>query len=420
MPRTKFFSLCVLIASLVTPSAHAMVYDNRYIPLIDRPRLVPDGDPSSFYCDVMMATGYAAVDDNERETTIPRLFGRFDQHRLAQAMVKAGYPNLLPSAWRTAKIPWLVDGKIQAQGVVLSYFQQILDWLSCGFSMVAMRVNTVHRFKLLVNRTADDEATNLFLGPGDERMLDDIRRQMFAVLGLQENHAAQVGFGDIDAFVRVGYACEYAYKLRYMDFGLRAGALFPTGWRQEINKPSSIPFGGDGYWGFYVGVDGLFEIKEDIKIGVNARVSHRFARTSLSRIPLDEEPIIFGAEVGQMRVKPGTTFVFSPFVSMENLRNGLGVALQYTLTQHARDRYSDQRSPERIEQAPADLKGVSKRSEWGSDYITLNIFYDFGKVKAEREKYPLFWVRWDVPTLFYMSKQVAKTHRISLGVGFAF
>ncbi|MCK8370475.1 hypothetical protein, partial [Erwinia amylovora] len=83
-----------------------------------------------------------------------------------------------------------ITGKIQAQCIVLSYFQQVCDWLAYGFDMAAIRVNSDHFFRLQRRRINDDEETNLILGASDEQVLDDVLREMFAVLGLQENHSA--------------------------------------------------------------------------------------------------------------------------------------------------------------------------------------------------------------------------------------
>lgn len=272
-----------------------------------------------------------------------------------------------------------------------------------------MYVNSRDTFKL--------GQTNLFLGDGDRLELDEIRRGMLQTLDLREGNTIQVGFGDIDFYLRVGNAWEYLYKLRKIDVGLRLGALFPTGVRRDITRPASIPFGGNGHWGMYVALDGIFEVKEDLKVGLYARISKRFPRTSLQHMSVNGEPDIFGAVVGPVRIDPGVTGVFSPYVVLENLRRGLGLSVQYTLTAHQEDDWFDQRADKTI---PVRLGKVVSLSEWASDYFTLNVFYDFGKVKIVRELQPLISLRWDVPTTFFITKNVSRMYRVSLGIEFDF
>lgn len=422
MPKSKILFLPALALAFTSVSLDAM-FDNRFVPFPPRIRIEPNGARSFFALDMFAATASSASDTNERETTIPQLFGRFDQQRYGEAFTVIGLPNPLPSIWiePDAKIPWFINGKIQAQGLMCSYLQQITRHFFAGFDIAFMRVNAYHEFNLIRRAQESGEQTNLILKEGDEQELDEIRRNMFSTLGIHENHSAQLGFGDMDLFIRLGNTWHYRCKCRYIDLGIRLGLLVPTGVRRDCNKPASIPFGGDGHWGFYTAFDGLFELKEDIKLGIFTRISKRCASTRIGRMPARQEPVIFGTIVGPVRVDPAATFVFSPYFVFENLRKGLGASLQYTMTYHAEDDWKDRRSTEERFLAPSDgLRRVEKLSEWGSDYFTLNVFYDFGKVKMGRECYPIVSFRWDIPGALWMTKQVPRTHRLVFNVEFAF
>ena len=63
--------------------------------------------------------------------------------------------------------------------------------------------------------------------------------------------------------------------------------IIPTGVKRNIDKPASVPFGGNGYWGAYISGDAEFEVKEDWKIGLLLRMSKRFSQTVLNvcRLP---------------------------------------------------------------------------------------------------------------------------------------
>jgi hypothetical protein len=409
MPKLKIGCI-VLVMSSIT-ALHAMVYDDRDIPpLFARPRLALEGTNSNFSVEGLFATASKAVGDNEAKLGLPELHGTFDQQQLAKAFVISGRPNPLRSEWQGVdKIAWKMEGKRQIQGVACAWNQAVHKYLSFGFSWVFLYANSRNDFKLA--------QTNLFLGEGDRLELDEIRRGMLQTLDLQEGNTIQAGFGDIDFYIRVGNVWEYIYKLRKIDVGLRVGVLFPTGVRRDIARPASIPFGGNGHWGMYVAFDGIFEVKEDLKVGFYARISKRFPRTSIQHMSVNGEPDIFGAVTGPVHINPGVTGVFSPYVVLENLRKGLGVSVQYTLTAHQEDEWCDQRADKTV---PVRLGKTIALSEWASDYFTLNVFYDFGKVKIVRELEPVISLRWDVPTTLFITKHVPKMYKVSLGIEFAF
>jgi len=210
---------------------------------------------------------------------------------------------------------------------------------------------------------------------------------------------------------------EYTLKFRRIDAGLSLGILMPTGVTQELNNPASVPFGGNGHWGFYVSADALLELREDIKTGVLLRVSKRIANTKVRRMPAAGEPQIFGTVVGPARVNPGSTFIFSPYFALENLRKGLGISVYYTLTSHREDKWTDKRPDQTV---PVELNQVNDLSSWGSDYVTLNVFYDFGKEKVQRSVDPIISFRWDIPASLFVTKRVVRTHVVALGIEFAF
>ncbi len=158
-------------------------------------------------------------------------------------------------------------------------------------------------------------------------------------------------------------------------------------------------------------------MKEDWKIGFLARLSKRLPKTSTHRLSVKGEPEIFGAIIGNVRIDPGFTFVFSPYIVLENLRKGLGMSAQYTLTYHTRDSWKGCSNACNV---ATEVTKIQERSKWGSDYFTLNAFYDFGKTKVVRNFDPIISFRWDVPGKLWVMSRVPQTHRVSIGIEFAF
>ncbi len=94
------------------------------------------------------STSKIAYGTNGNEIGIPQLQGTLDQAEWARAFVQAGFANPLPPEWQLAELPWSMNGKIQAQGFVPSYQQQITSWLSVGFYGLVAPHSIMVRFAL--------------------------------------------------------------------------------------------------------------------------------------------------------------------------------------------------------------------------------------------------------------------------------
>jgi hypothetical protein len=393
---------------------HAMVFDNRYIPLLQPPRLTIDGSRSEFAVAWYMTTANNSLNDNQQNIGLLEIAGPFDQVELANAMVATGKPNPLPSEFQILnRLPWEINGKRQAQGITFTWHQSIVDWLSTGFSWLFMRVESRDEFLLNVQNIEP----HISLQPGDAILLEDTRRKMLREINVKDGNTAQLGFGDIDWYLRFGGMKEYTLRFRRIDAGARLGILFPTGVTREINRPASIPFGGNGHWGIYGAIDAMFELKEDWKAGLLFRVNKRFAKTDCYRMPVDKEPSIFGAVVGDARVNPGVTVILAPWFMLENLRKGLMLGLNFTLTWHQNDSWTDLRPDKTV---PVNLKQVEKQSEWKSEYFTINALYDFGKLKIKREFNPIITFRWDIPSTLFIAGGINRAQRVTIGIDFVY
>lgn len=422
--RTFVLLIVLFCSSTISP----MVFDNRYLPLIQKPYISIDDPHSRLYFDLFFISGRRAFgyDITEEEIGIPELLGLFNEGDLGRSMLAAGLPNPLPLAWQKGNFPWAMEGKIQAEGVSFSSQIDIPCNFALGFYWMIMRLNSRMIFTLKPSQAS------LTIDPADAITLDEDRRQMFNILGLSCGYWQDIGFGDLDAYIRYDWYTEYEYKFRTIDLGLRFGGLFPTGVRRDINNPASIPFGGNGFYGVYGQGEAEFELREDWKLGFWLRASKRLARTLCSRMPAlvlsppdadgnrkieSVESELFGTLVGPARINPGVTVSFLPYFYVENIRGGLGMGLQYTLINHQKDDWVDQRADQSV---PSNLLQVIQKSQWTSEYVSLNLFYDFGKVKIDRGFSPIAILNWDIPVNFVLANGVAKTHKVALGIQFNF
>jgi hypothetical protein len=394
----------------VVVSAMGTTYDNRFIPQLQHPFITVEDRPSHGAFSLFFATADNAIGEHEDDVGIPELFGKYDLRDLAKAVenVCSYTTSPLSEEFRGKELPWTVHGKIQAQGLDLAYQQAVNDWFSFGFDWFLMRVESRQMFYF----QRKDAFTR-----AQELKLDEERRMIHEKLCLRSDHSKQVGMGDMDAYIRFNKSWDYTLKFRHVDLGFRIGALLPIGQAQINNCPASIPFGGNKHFGMYISADTELELKEDWKFGMMARLSKRVSKTALHRMPVGCEPSIFGGVVGCARVCPGVTFNFAPYFSMENVREGLGFQIQYALTIHDNDSWTDERVNKKI---PVKLGEVCEKSEWASDYFSLNVFYDFGKMKVTRGHEPIVRFACDIPAAVVVGKGMSKTYKVSLGLEFNF
>lgn len=406
--KKKFFLFILLCVPGV---AHAELYDNRFIPLFMPPQSFIDDLPSSAEFDFVVTTASESFATDEKRIGIPEIFGIFDLNTLSIAITETGKESPLRSDLRGQKLPYIVNGRIQTQGFFIPYYQKISDRFSFGCSLLFMRSNSRQFFTLNTQEVRN-------LKPGDIFDIDRARREAFEEIGLIQNDAAQHGIGDIDAYFRYGSSWDYIFKCRKIWSGLSFGVFIPSGVKTTLKSAASIPYGGNGHTGLYVKGDALFEVQEDKKVGFLLEISKRLPKTMLTRMPVEaSEPYIFGAVIGNARINPGVTVAFSPYFLLENLRDGLGLGVHYTLTSHSKDSWCDKRADKTI---PVNLEGAIKTSSWGTDYFTINVFYDFGKVQKKHTFEPVLYFRWDIPSMLFVSHSVPKTTKVSIGMKLAY
>jgi hypothetical protein len=138
------------------------------------------------------------------------------------------------------------------------------------------------------------------------------------------------------------------------------------------------------------------------------------------RVSVAGEPAIFGALVAPVHVNPGMMVQLSPFIFMDNIREGFGLGFVYNITQHRRDHLEDRRSEQQQKEYPLQLPEMSQKTKWNSSYLTLSAYYDFGATKEVHGFEPIVSVRWDVPVEWTGVRQVVKAHKLSIGLDFVF
>lgn len=412
---SQFIRVLLYIGVFVQMSSlTAMVYDNRYLPLYGRTYSRTIDRPSFFMADLFIDVANNAALDGDESIGIPEILGKYDQNKLANAFVALGLPNPLigtPFAQYIGRdIDWKMHGKIQSEGAAFAYRQRITDNVSIGASWFFMHLFSKIRFEF--NQPA------LGLTDSEKVQLDALRRSMQQQLGFEAPQWNKSGMSDIDMYLRFGNTWNYTRKIRRVDAGIFIGAIFPSGVVRDVNNPASIPFGGNGRWGIYTALELEFEVREDWKVGLYGRMNKRLARTTTERLPLAGEQPLFGALLAPARTDPGETFVISPYIRVEDIRDGLGFEAQYTIVGHLEDLIEDARFG--IRTPEPRLRTYNEHTGWSSEYLTVSVFYDFSRVRVEHSYAPIVSFNWDIPIQFFATSRVSKTNRVALGITFGF
>jgi hypothetical protein len=404
----KITLLCIGIVG----SLSADIIDNRFIPWYPRTALRTTTDRSFVKVNSFFLTANSAHGNESKEKKgISEVYGDFDQKIFGQALEAAGKENHLTDKWQAARdILWGAHGKLQGQGFDLHAEYSIHKYFSIGMNWGWLHLTSNQKFVLL-----KETIRSLGLTTADEATIDTQRRDMLKELGFNDSEWSDSSMTDLVLYGRIGGCRDYVMKFRQADFSFYFAGVIPTAKKRNKSHTAAVPFGGDGLAGFMIGFDTHLEVKEDVWFSLSNRLSRRFSKTQDRRIPLKGEPEIFGATTGNIKVYPGVSLMFSPALTFNGLRSGLGAQIQYVYSTHYGDVWQDERTDKTI---VIDVSNIySKGTKWSSDYVLFQLCYDFAKVSpAKRKINPMLTFSWDIPVDFIGTEHRAKTQKIGLGI----
>lgn len=335
---------------------------------------------------------------------------------LDNALLESGRisQSLIPTYWQASltQAPYNMIGRLQTEGIAFHWYHDLSDHWAIGVRGEGLHASA--RMELVRDAAFD---RGIIFGPGDRNQLQLLQEEISAALGVEAPIWSQYMLGDMELYARLYSAKPYSYKCRYVDAGISLGVIVPAAPHRDINNPASLLMGGDRHWGVFVegSVDAV--VRHDIRAGFLLRFQQRLPRVNRLRVPTNEEALPFGAVVGDIRVSPGMTFMFAPYLIKENLRQGLGMRVGYTLVKHFQDRFYDRRCDQ---SAPINFGVLRDTSEWGQDYVTLGFLYDFAYDKVERNFEPVISLTVDAPVDFIVNSRVGRTWGVAFSMEASF
>ena len=240
---------------------------------------------------------------------------------------------------------------------------------------------------------------------------------MYQELGITSTTFNEVGVGDVVVYLSIYDVHEYKYKFRKIDWGAYFGIIIPSGTRENISNIASIPFGGPyGSWGWFIAPRAEFELREDLKFGIQGRLTQRLDKCFVGRIPTGKEQPLFAPVIGSINVDIEPTLSLAAYFAFEDLRAGFGAQAKYTLSYHEHDFFRA-----KIKNSPLipKFKDMNYFSGWTQEYGTIRLFYDIGHDKTWQYR-PIVYFTWDIPMNHLGGRGFAKTNRVSIGCNFNF
>lgn len=432
----RVIAFFVLFFSAV--NLNAMVADNPFFPLFPRLYTGAHKNEYSISADMVFMAGgeaYSAVPSANAADRIigyPALFGKrmdkeghIDLNEVDAAIKQLNNSNTLFTgpfiSGRNADIN--IAAHLQAQMVSFAGNIPVTANFSAGWSAFFMR--TIGEARISLNLDAAERlgmtesstvaGTKVITNQGQMEFVDNLSR-IQKKLDMNDNVWRQFGSGDIVLYGSWYLSEPYTWKCRVVDFSLSAGLMIPVGPQSTLDNIASVPFGGQGHWGFFAMPHLELELRDDLKVGMMTRLSKRLAKKRNMRVPILEESPLFAPYKADIFVNPGVTFSVSPYIVFEHVRSGFGLELRYTIGYHESDEFEDARISKTQEMK---LMNLIPYSTWKQEYGTIKIIYDMCYEKDVRFR-PVFNVTWDIPMNYMTGENFGKTHAISLGCNFNF
>ncbi len=398
-----------------TALVQAMTWDNRYFPWIDQLYTGSDSSHANINVQPFFITGGDAFRyqirsiRDEQFITFPELWGELDLAVVGSSIAKTGKKNPIPDDWLwLSEIKALMPASLEAQGGMISGYAPITKHFGIGASSVVMKLNS------LVSVVPDQSTIDkLFLNtPGNQSVFTQTLKKIYQDIGINSTAMQQVGVGDTVLYVHLFDIHEYKYKFRKLDWGVWAGVIIPNGLKQDPHNLASVPFGGQyGGWAWFVAPRAEFELRDDLKFGIQARLTKRLGNCFQGRIPVGKEQVLFAPLIGKVHVEQGTTFGVSAYFVFEDIRAGLGAQMQYTINVHEHDSLSAKLRNLNVD---SNFVNMNYFSGWTQEYFMFKLFYDIAHDKPWKNR-PMAYFSWDIPMNHLFGRGFAKTHKIAIG-----
>ncbi len=426
----RIFS-AITVQLLLVWSMYASHNTSRFFQFLERSQEYSSGRNSYINPGFFYTTASTSLLSDGRTAGIPELWGNYDLKEVISSLgavhtsTGAVFVNPIETITGTNELvdkalKFKVSSKVRSNGFILHYEQKILKGFSIGGWVPVIFVTSTGKYHFdIFNKDNDINFSNLTLNKQIvlENQVDRIRRLTHELAGFHSNRWSKSGFGDLDLYIKWNWHDDYRWLIKGIDLNFQAGVVAPTGILSNHNNPFSVSVMGNGHWSFYFDFAPEFELKQDWKFGFIVSCMHQLKNSRTLRLSVENEPTIFSSLIAKVQIDPGFTFKVSPFISIENLTDGLHFQGRYTYLKHGHDKWKDLRKDAVVQSyLSKDNKVISykkKLSKWNAHYFTFQVSYDSKVALKHYWLDPLFYLTYDMPI---NGNKISQTHQLTFGV----
>jgi len=418
---------CVYVLAL-SASIDATHNTSRYLFLLEHPQEYIIKKRSHIIPEIFYISASTAHRQNRGSGGIPIIWGEYNlKNVISSVQIVSGntdpiFALINTLGYNNKDIVFRVDSKIRGIGLYLNWEQELhLGGLQVGATLPVMSMSTNLNYAFDRYHGSDQALFQSSALTPQQKYIQDlnidiIRRRISQLSGVAGNVWSKGGFGDLDLHVRWNHIFDHVVLTKSIDINFQLGTTVPTGLQTDINYPSSIPFGNNGFWTLYGDFVTEIELKQDYTFGFMLGFVGMFSDQRTLRVSVADEPTIFSALTIPVRISPGFSFKASPYFTLGNLSDGLDFQLRYTYLHHNKDRWTDLRSnqvPASYLATPSLVGQKENLSEWQASYITFNLSYDIKEAMNRHFTFdPKIFAMYDMPI---GGRGFVKTYQFTVG-----
>lgn len=320
------------------------------------------------------------------------------------------HPNeqsLIPSEWIAYNyiVPLRLNGKISSTGIAWNIEYQVTNGCSIGWASGYSKIIGA------MNIQPQEEASKYKLKEGLIIQINEIYNTLTKKLNLFDNYTSFNNFADQDFYIRFELSKDYALHMRKIKLCTQLGGIVAAAHTTSIKNPADIPGGTNGFNGIYGAAYIDLLLKEDVNFAIEGKLIYLTPGTKEIRTKQWFESNRFGGYVGNVDIAPGFIYNFSPTLSIEGIRRGLGFKVNYSTWGQAESRYGFTNPNNVVQQIQMNIESETK---WNQEHCNVTVFYDFDREAIDpiTEKYLAFSA--DIPVDFFFAHNSAKSLGISL------
>jgi hypothetical protein len=315
----------------------------------------------------------------------------------------------IPSEWIASKytIPIRLNGAINATGFGWNFSYQLAPGCLIGWSSGYSQMTGA------INIQPQEESNKYKLKEGMLVQINTLYNHITNEMNINKNYTQFNNFADQDIYIRFDMYRPFCLNMRQIKWTMQLGGILPTAHTTDPFNPADIPGGTNGFKGLYAGTYLDLLLKEDINLGLEGKLIFLAADTKLLRTRRWFESSRYGSFIGQVDIEPGWLYEFSPSLSIEGLRRGLGCKVAYSTWGQTMSKYGFKEEQGIIQQIQMNIESMSS---WNQEHCTITFFYDFAREKTEQISDPFLAFSAQIPVDFFFAHSSAR----SLALSFSF